>query len=112
MNKVDKIYKTTSILLLLLVLIPIVGFIIFFSSKELAFLIPIVSIITIISSIIIPIGNLILIATFFIKLFSKNKTGKNDKQLVLNLINIIFYSLVSLFCIAFLSLIFISDARL
>lgn len=109
MNKIDKIFKITSILLLFLIVISIIGFVVLLNFQQLELLIPIVFAIAIISSIIIPIGNLVLIIIFFVKLFSKNKTKKDNEQLTLNLINIIFYSLVSIFCFAFLFLIFASD---
>lgn len=109
MNKVDKIFKIISILLLFLITISIIGFTILLNFQQLELLIPIVFAIAIISSIIIPVGDLVLIIIFFIKLFSKNKIEKDVEQLTLNLINIIFYSLVSIFCIAFLFLIFVSD---
>jgi len=108
MNKIDVIFKWVSIILLFLTMMPILSFFIYLY-KSLEVFIAILFVSSFIGAFLIPIGNLILIVVFFIKFFSKNKTGKNDEQLVLNLINIIFYSLVSLFCIAFLSLMFISD---
>ncbi len=110
MNKIDKIFKLISIILLLLILIPIAGFtILFFYAEQYNFLIPIVFTIAILCAILILIGYLVLIILFLVKLFSKNKTKKDDEQIALNLISIIFYSFVSLFCIAFLLLIFVSD---
>ena len=63
-------------MLLLLLLIPIVGFIILLNFQQLEFLIPIVFASVFVSAFLIPIGNLILIITFFIKLFSKTKPKK------------------------------------
>ena len=85
-------------MLLLLLLIPIVGFIILLNFQQLEFLIPIVFASVFVSAFLIPIGNLILIITFFIKLFSKNKTEKNAEQIISNLFVIICFTFVSFFC--------------
>ena len=78
MNKVYKIFKITSIMLLLLLLIPIVGFIILLNFQQLEFLIPIVFASVFVSTFLIPIGNLILIITFFILRALRNVfTGNN-----------------------------------
>ena len=108
MDKVDKIFKTTSIILLLLIMTPIIGLIILLSSQQ-EFLVPIVFGGIITSACLIPIGNLILIVTFFIKLLSKNKTKKIWYRIMLNFISIIFYSYVSFLGLIFLLYIFVSD---
>jgi len=110
MNKIDKIFKWVSIILLLLILIPIAGFtILFFWAEKYSFLIHIVFTIAILCAILILIGYLTLIILFFIKLFSKNKTKKTWLQIILNLICIIFYSYISFFCVLLLLLFFVSD---
>lgn len=110
MNKINKIFKWVFIALLIMILIPIASFVVlFFNSEQFAFLIPVVFIITFLNAILIPIGDLILIILFFVKLFSKNKTKKDDEQIALNLISIIIYTFVTLIYLAFLFLMFISD---
>lgn len=92
MTKVDKIFKWVSIILLSLL---ISSFLVInlIEIARLRFLVPFAVILALMNAFAFPIGNLILIATFFIKLFSKNKT-KNDKiQIILNLISIIICSI-------------------
>ena len=108
MNKIDKIFKWISITLLFLTTVPILSFFIYLY-KPLEVFIAILFASSFIGAFLIPFGDLILIFIFFIKLFSKNKTKKDDEKLILNLISIIFYSILSIFCIAFLFLIFASD---
>lgn len=108
MNKVDKIFKLVSTILLFLVIVPILSFFIYLY-KPLEVFIAILFVSSFIGPFLIPIGALILIILFFIKLFSKNKTKKAGVQLVLNLISIVFYSFISFFCFIFLFYVFISD---
>ena len=108
MNKIDKIFKWVSIMLLFLIIVLIAIFLAYFFNPLEVFIIPLF-VCFFISVFLIPMGDLILIFIFFIKLFSKNKTKKDDEKLILNLISIIFYSILSIFCIAFLFLIFMSD---
>lgn len=108
MNKIDKIFKWVSIMLLFLIIVLIAIFLAYFFNPLEVFIIPLF-VCFFISVFLIPTGDLILIFIFFIKLFSKNKTKKDDEKLILNLISIIFYSILSIFCIAFLFLIFMSD---
>ena len=108
MSKVDKIFKWISITLLFFVIVPILSLIAYLAKPLEIFIIALFTS-SFIGAFFIPIGDLILIILFFVKLFLKNKTKKDDEQLVLNLISIIFYSILSVFCIAFLFLIFISD---
>lgn len=108
MNKIDKIFKLVSTILLFLVIVPILSFFIYLY-KPLEVFIAVLFASSFISAFLIPFGDLILMSIFFIKLFSKNKIEKDVEQLTLNLINIIFYSFASLFCIAFLFLIFAPD---
>jgi len=108
MNKVDKIFKWISIALLFLIIAPILSLFAYLT-KPLEIFMFIIFISSFIAAFLIPVGDLILIVLFFVKLFLKNKTKKDDKQLVLNLISIVFYSYISSFCFAFLFYIFVSD---
>ena len=108
MNKVDKIFKLISIILLFLTIVPILSFFIYLY-KPLEIFIIILFISSFIGAFLIPFGDLILISIFFIKLFSKNKTEKNGKQIISSLFVIICFTFVSFFCLIFLFYIFISD---
>ena len=82
MNKVDKIFKWISIALLFLTTVPILSFFIYLH-KPLEVFIAILFISSFIGAFFIPVGDLILIFTFFVKLFSKDKTKKTKLQIIL-----------------------------
>lgn len=107
MNKIDKIFKYISIALLFLLLTPILSFLIVLINidffEKLLF---IVIFLGFADTILIPILDLFLIFIFFIKIFSKNKTKKDWKMIILNLISIIIYTFIS-FLLVFIM--FVSD---
>ena len=107
MNKIDKIFKWVSIVLLFLALAPILSFLIVIINinifEKLLF---IVIFLGFADAILIPILDLFLIIIFFIKIFSKNKTKKDWIIIILNLISIIIYTFIS-FLLVFI--IFVSD---
>ena len=108
MNKVDKIFKLVSIILLFLTIVPILSFFIYLY-KPLDVFIAILFISSFIGAFLIPFGDLILIFTFFVKLFSKDKTKKTRIQIILTFFSVIIYSYISIPCILFLFYIFASD---
>ena len=107
MNKIDETFKYISIALLFLLLVPILSFLIVLINidffEKLLF---IVIFLGLADTILIPILDLFLIFIFFIKIFSKNKTKKDWKMIILNLISIIIYTFIS-FLLVFIK--FISD---
>lgn len=107
MNKIDETFKYISIALLFLLLVPILSFLIVLINidffEKLLF---IVIFLGLADTILIPILDLFLIFIFFIKIFSKNKTKKDWKMIILNLISIIIYTFIS-FLLVFIM--FISD---
>ena len=108
MNKIDKIFKLISIILLFLTIVPILSFFIYLY-KPLEVFIAILFISSFIGAFLIPFGDMILIFTFFVKLFSKDKTKKTKMQIILIFFSIIIYSYISIPCILFLFYIFASD---
>ena len=107
MNKIDKIFKYISIALLFLLLTPILSFLIVLINVDIfEKLLFIVIFLGFADAILIPILDLFLIIIFFIKIFSKNKTKKDWKMIILNLISIIIYTSIS-FLLIFIM--FVSD---
>ena len=107
MNKIDKIFKYISIVLLLLLLAPILSFLIVLINVDIfEKLLFIVLFLGFADTILIPILDLFLIFIFFIKIFSKNKTKKDWILIILNLISIIIYTFIS-FLLVFIM--FVSD---
>ena len=107
MNKIDKIFKYVSIALLFLLLVPILSFLIVLINVDIfEKLLFIVIFLSFADTILIPILDLFLIFIFFIKIFSKNKTKKDWKIIILNLISIIIYTFIS-FLLVFIM--FVSD---
>ncbi len=107
MNKIDKIFKLVSTILLFLVIVPILSFFIYLY-KPLEIFIAILFVSSFIGAFLIPFGDMILIFTFFVKLFSKDKTKKTKMQIILIFFSIIVYSYISIPCILFLFYIFAS----
>ena len=107
MNKIDKIFKYISIVLLFLLLTPILSFLIVLINidffEKLLF---IVIFLGFADTILMPILDLFLIFIFFIKIFSKNKTKKDWRIIILNLVSIIIYTFIS---ILLLFIMFVSD---
>ena len=107
MNKIDKIFKYISIALLFLLLTPILSFLIVLINVDIfEKLLFIVIFLGFADAILIPILDLFLIIIFFIKIFSKNKTRKDWKMIILNLISIVIYTFIS-FLLIFIM--FVSD---
>ncbi len=107
MNKIDKIFKYISIALLVLLLAPILSFLIVLINvdffEKLLFIVIFLGFADII---LILVLDLFLIFIFFIKIFLKNKTKKDWKIIIFNLISIIIYMFIS-FLLVFIM--FVSD---
>ncbi len=107
MRIIDKIFKYISITLLFLLIVPIISFLIVLINVDIfEKLLSIVIFLGFVDTILIPILDLFLIFIFFIKIFSKNKTKKDWRIIILNLISIIIYTFISILLVFIM---FVSD---